>query len=192
MDTKKSIIDASIKMFAKYGFDKTSVDDIANAAGTAKGTLYYHFKSKDEILLELMERGIEDFSSTLRKKVETGRDPNEKIDIIIETQLDYFFRYRDFCRILLTEIWRFENKWKTHIKQIQDQYLKIIEQTINDGIKTGQFNPRLSEEAATVAVFSLVSLASLDWAIFHTKRPKKEMVETIKTILKKGLLSEQK
>jgi AcrR family transcriptional regulator len=182
MDTRNSILDAGEKVFAMYGFDKASVDDIAKAAKTAKGTLYYHFGSKDDILLALVERGIEKFSSVLSKKTAEGKDPAEKIDILIAAQLDYFFKYRDFCRILLTEIWRFEDKWNIHIKQIQNKYLKIIKDTIGEGIEAGQFNNSLNQ------VFSLISLASLDWAIFHPKRPKSEMVVTIKTVLKKGLL----
>lgn len=192
MDTKNAILDAGVKVFAKYGFDKASVDDIAQAANTAKGTLYYHFDSKDDILLALVERGIDDFSSVLKEKIAKGQNPAEKIDILIEAQLNYFFKYRDFCRILLTEIWRFEDKWKAHIDRIQSKYLKIIDEIIEEGIRIGQFDDSLDKEATTTAVFSLVSLASLDWAIFHSKKPRIKMLETIKVILKRGLSAEAK
>ncbi len=51
--TRHDILAAAGILFIKKGYDATSVDDIAEAANVAKGTLYYHFKSKDEVLLGL-------------------------------------------------------------------------------------------------------------------------------------------
>ena len=59
-ERKEEILDAAEKMFAMKGFDNTSTGDILDAVGIARGTLYYHFKSKEEILahgiLELREQ----------------------------------------------------------------------------------------------------------------------------------------
>lgn len=187
MNTKDKILNAGVKVFSKKGFDKASVDDIAKEAQTAKGTLYYHFKSKDEILMAIFEQGIEDFSSYLKKKIEKINLPSEKLEILVGAQIDYFSVNRDFCRIFLTEIWRFHSKLKMHIKQIQDKYLKIIEQTIEEGIAAGEFDQALDVKAVTAAVFSLVSFAGLDWAIFHPQEPKSAITKAINHLLKKGL-----
>lgn len=185
--TNDTILDAAVKVFAKKGFEQTSVDDIAAAAKVAKGTLYYHFDSKDAILVNLVERGIEDFTSNLKHNLAAENDPEKKLEIVIETQLDYFYKYRDFCRILLGEIWRFEIKWKKHIKQIQEKYITTIENILKDGVKRKEFNADLNIEATTIAIFSMISLASLDWAIFHSKQLKREMLETIKIIFFQGI-----
>lgn len=188
INTKDSIIDSAVNVFAKKGFELASVDDIARQAGIAKGTFYYHFESKDEILFALIERGIDRFTDILKTNLETEFDPKRKLEIAVETQLNYFYEHEDFCRILLSEIWRFEIKWKRHIEQIQQKYLVLIEDILREGIGNGEFDAKLNIEAATTAVFSLISFASLDWAIFHSKKSRKEMLETIKIIFFKGLI----
>jgi AcrR family transcriptional regulator len=55
-ETSDSILDASIELFIRYGFEKTSMDTIAVAAKVAKGTLYYHFASKEGIVDAIVER----------------------------------------------------------------------------------------------------------------------------------------
>ena len=53
---KEEILDAAEKLFAAKGFDNTSTGDILDAVGIARGTLYYHFKSKEDILDSVIER----------------------------------------------------------------------------------------------------------------------------------------
>ena len=52
--TKEAIYNASIDIFSRCGYTGASMDDIAVSAGVAKGTLYYHFKSKEELFLSLI------------------------------------------------------------------------------------------------------------------------------------------
>jgi|SRR5574344_1419533 AcrR family transcriptional regulator len=55
-ERRTEILDSATKLFAEKGYDSTSVTDIMNEVGIAKGTLYYHFKSKEEILDGIIER----------------------------------------------------------------------------------------------------------------------------------------
>ncbi|MBR2570065.1 MAG: TetR/AcrR family transcriptional regulator, partial [Paenibacillus sp.] len=55
-ERRNEILDAADELFAQKGFDGTSTNDILEKVGIARGTLYYHFKSKEEILDSLIER----------------------------------------------------------------------------------------------------------------------------------------
>ena len=55
--TKRKIFEASMKLFAEKGYEATSVEEITATVGVAKGTLYYHFSSKEEIFNFLIEEG---------------------------------------------------------------------------------------------------------------------------------------
>jgi AcrR family transcriptional regulator len=57
--TRKRLLAAAAELFAKNGFDATSVDDVAEAAGFSKGALYYNFASKDDLFEALVEESIE-------------------------------------------------------------------------------------------------------------------------------------
>ena len=54
-------MDIAIDCFARYGFQATSIDRIAKAAGVTKGALYYHFKDKEELLFEAVKKRIGQF-----------------------------------------------------------------------------------------------------------------------------------
>ena len=56
--TKRKIFETSMRLFAEKGYDATSIEDITETVGVAKGTLYYHFTSKEEISDFLIEEGI--------------------------------------------------------------------------------------------------------------------------------------
>src|SRR5207244_48198 len=60
-DSRLDLMDVAIDCFAKYGFQATSIDRIAKAAGVTKGALYYHFKDKEELLFEAVKQRLGQF-----------------------------------------------------------------------------------------------------------------------------------
>ena len=69
-DKREAILRAAIKVFANKGFFNSKVADIAGEAGIADGTVYLYFKSKDEILHSIFDRGMETFISEGRQELE--------------------------------------------------------------------------------------------------------------------------
>lgn len=76
---RQKILDAAERLFERFGPGKTGVDEIAAAAGVAKGTLYNYFGSKEGIVRELVSSKIELFENTLRHTIEGMSDPLEKL-----------------------------------------------------------------------------------------------------------------
>ena len=68
-DVKETIIQESIKLFLSHGYQGTSVKEITEAAGIGRGTLYWYFKSKDEILISIFKKWEEEFVQGLIKAV---------------------------------------------------------------------------------------------------------------------------
>src|SRR6266849_4886429 len=59
--SRRDLMDIAIDCFARYGFQATSIDRIAKAAGVTKGALYYHFKDKEELLFEAVKSRVGQF-----------------------------------------------------------------------------------------------------------------------------------
>lgn len=187
-NSKGNILLAATNVFAEQGFEGSSVDDIALAAGVAKGTIYYHFSSKEEILFEVINSGILNFAEKARLSLVDIVSPKLKIEALIEAQLDYFCQYQNFCRVFLSEIWRIESYWKKSVKALQDNYLTIINEIIKEGQASGDFRPELSERVLTFIFFNLIAIASLDWVVFHPEIPRQEMLESIKGLIRGGIV----
>lgn len=79
MSKKQAILEVATKLFSKNGFKDTSMADLANVIGTAQGTIFYHFNSKEQLFLAVLksvkEHIIDEFNGHLReKKYKTGLD----------------------------------------------------------------------------------------------------------------------
>ena len=99
--TKRKIFETSMKLFAKKGYDATSVEDITATVGVAKGTLYYHFSSKEEIFNFLVEEGTKLLLNSVDIKTEKLDNYLDKIKAIVLIEVKILFKYEDFITILL-------------------------------------------------------------------------------------------
>ena len=87
--TIEAILSVSAKLFLQKGFDKTSMMDIATAAGISKGAIYHHFKSKDEIIKSVMEKQEQSVKGTIENFMEETRflSGKEQLQLILEKNI---------------------------------------------------------------------------------------------------------
>ena len=76
--TKRKIFETSMKLFADKGYDATSIEEITATVGVAKGTLYYHFSSKEEIFQFLVEEGVKLLKNSIIIKTEKMNNTIDK------------------------------------------------------------------------------------------------------------------
>lgn len=169
MKTKVTLLKAATKIFAKSGFDQTSIDDIVQCAGVAKGTFYYHYKSKDEVFLDIIAGGIDDLTAKMAESAAMIDDPQEKFEAIINSQFDFFITNKDFCKLFISDIWRLESKWKQKYVTRRDQYVKSLIETIELGQKANIFKSDLNPSICAVGIFGYIATSSLDMNIDRRK-----------------------
>lgn len=87
-NTRDAILDTAIDLFVRDGFDSTSMDSIAAAANVAKGTLYYHYDSKEGILDAILERYARDMESRLSAVEAQSLEPAEKLRAFVATMAE--------------------------------------------------------------------------------------------------------
>lgn len=101
--TRKQILDASLKLFSEKGFARTSVRDIAQAAGITDAAIYYHFASKRDLFEALIEeRG---FTAALEnlERAEITIGPREAIPALAVGALEFIYANRDLMKVLMVE-----------------------------------------------------------------------------------------
>ena len=103
--TKRKIFETSMKLFAEKGYDATSIEEITATVGVAKGTLYYHFSSKEEIFKFLVEEGVKLLKNSIEIKTDKLTNSIDKIKAIILIQIKVLVKYENFITIILSEIW---------------------------------------------------------------------------------------
>ena len=184
--TKRKIFETSMKLFAEKGYDATSIEEITSVVGVAKGTLYYHFSSKEEIFNFLVDEGMKLLQNSISIKTAQKNNTIDKLKSIILIQLKILYKYEDFITIILSQMWGNEPRNK-ECKKYVVQYLQIIEKIVRDGIKNGEI---INDDAETIAseIFSKTCTS----LIFKIKRNEKVditiMYNELEKILFNGLL----
>ena len=133
--TKKLIFESAIRIFSECGYRGATMDDIALNAGLAKGTLYYHFKSKEELFNFIVEEGIQILQTQVLEIQKLNIGPIEKLVKISEIQLSFLYGYTDFFKVVMSQLWGNEkrqadlrNKIRSYIKEIEINIKKAMEQ----------------------------------------------------------------
>ena len=155
--TKRKIFESSMKLFAEKGYDATSIEDITTHVGVAKGTLYYHFTSKEEIFYFLVEEGIKLMQNSIDIKTSKLNNYIDKLKAIVLIQIKVVVKYEDLITILLSQFLGKEErnqKCKEHIYN----YINKIESIVREGIEKGEIkngNP----EAIASEIYGLICSA---------------------------------
>jgi AcrR family transcriptional regulator len=90
-DIDDLILDAADRLLARYGFKKMTMDDLAREVGIGKGTIYLHFRSKEEIVLSHVDRIVERLLSKLRAIADGNRPPDKKIREMLAARVIFRF-----------------------------------------------------------------------------------------------------
>ena len=139
--TKRKIFETSMKLFAEKGYDATSIEEITATVGVAKGTLYYHFSSKEEIFNFLIEEGIKLLQNSIDIKTSKYTNYIDKIKAIVLIEIKIVQKYENLITILLSQFYGKEarnQKCQMHVYDYIEQIEKIVKEGINRGeIKQG-------------------------------------------------------
>ncbi len=181
--TKRKIFEASMKLFAEKGYDATSIEEITATVGVAKGTLYYHFSSKEEIFNFLVEEGVKLLKNSIEIKTQKLDKTMDKLRAIILIEIKVMLKYEDFMTILLSQIWGNEPRNNICQKYVFE-YEQIVEKIVKEGIKKGEIIDGNPEIIAT-EIFGVI-WSSLAYKIkIGSKMDIKQLfVEYEKTILR--------
>lgn len=129
---REALLDAAAAMFAAKGYDGTSIRDIAGAVGMLPGSLYYHFKSKEELLLAVYRKGVARFEAAIDQALEqTTDEPWQAIEAACTAHLSTLLDGGDYARIVSPEFVRsFPPAMLPMLNAERDRYERHFEKLI--------------------------------------------------------------
>ncbi len=163
---KEQILKAAVTAFARSGLKDTSMNDIVRESGLSKGAIYWYYKSKDEIISEILN---EFFDPEEIKNVEamlsTGT-PLQKIEKLVEYMIEEMNKMRRF-RPVIQELFVLalrDEKIRTMTKKSFHASVALLQGIIEEGIKTKQFR-RVDPYYVTLAIFEIIESTALFWSL---------------------------
>lgn len=135
-NTKTVIFESAIKIFSKNGYNGATMDAIAADAGVAKGTLYYHFESKEEIFKYIIQEGMNIVKKEIEDIANNEQDALSKLRVLCKTQLGLVYEIKDFFRVIMSQLWGQETRHQ-ELRNAINSYILYIQKYLDDAIKEG-------------------------------------------------------
>ena len=164
---KAEILKAAAKVFRTKGYHATRIQDIADALGMQKGSLYYYISTKEDLLKGLVEEILEQSVELLGNIHNTEHKPREKIRLCVESHLHLFHNNLDAFGVFINEDLDLINK-NSHkdifalLKEYENGWLQIF----SEGVKSGEFNAALNYKVVIKGIFGMLNW-SYRW--YHVK-----------------------
>ena len=171
--TRESIMDAATELFAARGVTSTSIDDIAAAAGIAKGSIYYNFESKAGLVEEIMARNSLLVADAMQQATQ-GRTGIALRDEVVRALLRLVQENASAARVMVTELFRTERSWRESIEEWRGLALSPL---IED-LRAGGADPVVAGvQAASIVGATL--MAGLEWLVFHPERSYEQVTSAV-------------
>lgn len=184
-NTKKSIFQSAMKIFSENGYNGATMDDIAINAGVAKGTLYYHFKSKEEIFKYVISEGMEIVTQEMREVTANEQNSIDKLVALWKNQISMVYRNRDFFKVIMSQVWGQESR-QAELREVIKAYISEIEKYIKDAVASEEDQKGQTTFMAYTFLGTMVSGALYELINGeHTKA--EEIIGNIITYVVKGI-----
>jgi TetR/AcrR family transcriptional regulator, cholesterol catabolism regulator len=166
-DTIERLYEAAVDLIGEHGYAGTTVDEIVARAGVAKGTVYYHFKSKAELVKALLDDGLQRLAASFKAEAEGAQGAEQTLRALVRAELAYIQRYQAFSKLVMSEMWRVDRDWQDGLRVLRDQYVSVYARCLDEGVQEGAFRAGLDAQAAGSAIFGMVATTALDWLVFE-------------------------
>ena len=172
-DTRHEILFAAAALMADRGFSATSVDEIAAAAGVAKGSVYYNFGSKEELFTTILTEGIGRLNEALAA-ARAGLEGERALEALITELLAQVTAHPDFAKLITTEIFRTGRRWQESIRLVREESMGTFADVVR------QSRPDVDARLVGAAIFGATLVAGLEWLVFS---PEKTFAELRSAVL---------
>jgi len=163
------ILRAATKVFAQNGYFQSQVADVARVAGVAAGTVYLYFKSKDDLLVSIFERSMNEVLADGKAAVAGIDDPAERLSKLAHLHLERLGRDKDLAVVFQVELRQSVKFMERFSETFLQDYFKLIRQAIADGQQSGAFRKDISATTATKIFFGALDEMATNWVLSRRK-----------------------
>ncbi len=187
---KEQIMDAALKVIISKGYDNSRMDDIVDLSSMSKGAIYWYYKSKKEIYLNLVNYWVIKYSTVINHIVEEDDSPAEQLKDVFEYFILQYEQDPSAFKALV-EFWSLAGRDKDFQKKLDKVYsnfLEFLERIINKGVKSGEFK---NLDVRITALSIMVNIEGIIWFTLFDAHglSAREYINTITNFILSGLIN---
>lgn len=176
---------SAAEVIADRGLDNTKIEDIADAAGVPKATLYYYFAGKEEILTYLLNDMLATIAGEVDAALQAPEPARDRLSRAVTAQLAIMVQYPAVCRALVGDLGRATRLPKL-AEALQTAFHTPIEHLLNQGREDGSLRPVSDPATTAITIFGAVTMAGVT-ASMQSDIPSEDFASTVLGVLLNGL-----
>lgn len=154
-DTKQFITDVATRLFEHKGYNATSMGDIKNETRYSKGTIYYHFKNKEELYLYCIKRVSQEFIKTWRTK--SSESQSAEGQLYIWSELNHLMQEKPIMNTIHEYFVSTDKNSYEIVSELYEREFDIVQEILKNGVKQGEFNKDLNVYDTSVLLYNFIS-----------------------------------
>lgn len=135
------ILDAALEVIAKRGYSAAGVQEIVNLSSTSKGSFYFHFPGKEQMVMALLERLSSRLVNKVSDSVKNQPTPLHRVAASIDALMATFARKRNVAQVLLLNVVGNGKATDRKFLPIRERFSKLIQQELDAAVESGQIKP---------------------------------------------------
>ncbi len=187
---KEQIMDAALKVIISKGYDNSRMDDIVDISSMSKGAIYWYYKSKKEVYLNLVNYWVIKYSTVINHIIEEDDSPADQLKDVFEYFILQYEQDPSAFKALV-EFWSLAGRDKDFQKKLDKVYskfLEFLERIINKGVKSGEFK---NLDVRITALSIMVNIEGIIWFTLFDAHglSAREYINTITNFILSGLIN---
>lgn len=168
-DKRERILDAAEQVFARHGFFAARVSAIAKEASVADGTIYLYFRNKDDLLISLFERRMEQVNALLAQSI-AGQPPLLQLRSFVETYLSLIRDQPAAAEVLTIELRQSSKFMKEYENPRFAEFLRLLAGVISAGQEQGELDSAIPAPVAARMIFGILDELATAWLLADGQR----------------------
>lgn len=179
---RERILDTALEVIAKRGYTSAGVKEIVDLSGTSKGSFYFHFPSKERMVMALLERMSEKLVNKVHNAIKDQPSPLHRLAASIDILMAVFVRKRNIAQVLLLNVVGNGKTMDRKFLPIRERFLKLIKQELDSAVESGQIAPVDTLLAARIWLGGIHEVI-LHWLLTGQPRSLSEATPALRTAL---------
>jgi AcrR family transcriptional regulator len=154
---RREILDAAALVFYEKGYDASSTQDIADAVGILKGSLYYYVESKEQFLFEIIKEAHDLGLEILHKVAEAEGDVIDRLIQLVRLHVEYFAANRIKVSVFFREFRALAPQRRRDINELGHMYRDCVESLVKEGQADGTISASIDVSLAGIAIVEMLN-----------------------------------
>jgi AcrR family transcriptional regulator len=180
------ILEAALSVFSRRGYREASVDEVAVAAETSKGGVYFHFPGKQVLFRALLDLSARRLRERVQDAIERESTPVARADAALLTVLRTFAAHRSMARLFMVEALAAGPEFQDRLLELHEEFIALIGRHLDQAIAEGAVVP-VDTELASRAWFGAVNEIILHWLITGEPRRLEDAYDGLRPLLMRSV-----